>query len=228
LDIPDFHREEIFFPLSACYFLVMVKIVLIDYGVGNIGSLKRSFNKVGANVEISGDPGIIKAADGLVLPGVGSFGPAMDKLLPLAQLVVDETKDGKPLLGICLGMQLLFNKGLEGGEFNGLGLIHGIVRRFPEIGLKIPQIGWNSIQIKLPDHPLMIDIPQNSYVYFVHSYFADTQSVQNILTTTEYALTYPSAVCSSTIFATQFHPEKSGPIGLKILQNYINYVKGRH
>ena len=132
----------------------MVKLVLIDYGVGNVGSLKRSFKKIGADAEISGDIATIKAADGLIFPGVGAFGPAMDKLAPLASTIIDETARGKPMLGICLGLQLLYTRGLEGGDFAGLDIIKGTVKRFPDQGLKIPQIGWSSIQIKNPDPPL--------------------------------------------------------------------------
>jgi glutamine amidotransferase len=210
------------------FILNMVQIVLIDYGVGNIGSLKRSFAKVGADVMVSGDKNVIKNADGLVLPGVGSFGPAMEKLAPLASTVIKEVEQGKPLMGICLGMQLYFTRGLEDGDFAGLDLIPGTVRKFPFKDLKIPQIGWNSLNIKYPDHPLYKDIPNGSYVYFVHSYYGDVINPAHILATTDYGITYPSSVGKDNIMSTQFHPEKSGKIGLQILSNYINYVKGRN
>jgi glutamine amidotransferase len=204
----------------------MVQLVLIDYGVGNVGSLMRSFSKVGASVKISGEKSDIRAADGLILPGVGAFGAAMEKLSPLAQTVIDETQRGKPMLGICLGLQTLFTKGLEGGDFDGLDIIKGTVRKFPDMGLKVPQIGWNAIHLMNPDHPLYRDIPEQSYVYFVHSYYADTADQANVLTTTDYGITYASSVGTKNIFATQFHPEKSGKVGLQILTNYLRFVKG--
>lgn len=203
----------------------MVKIVIIDYGIGNVKSLNRSFVKVGANVEITADKQKIHDADGLILPGVGAFEPAINNLKPLVSTIFEETNKGKPMLGICLGLQLMFSASEEGGFFKGLDIFKGNVIHFPDIKLKVPHMGWNSIRIEKPDHPLYVDIPQESYVYFVHSFFGAATNKADILTTTEYGIRFPSSVGNDHIFATQFHPEKSGTVGLKMLTNFINFVK---
>lgn len=180
---------------------------------------------MGASVEISGDPTKIKEADALVLPGVGAFEPAIIKLLPMTPLIFAETDKGKPMLGICLGLQLLFSASHEGGFFKGLDVIKGEVKKFPDMGLKIPQIGWNSINILDKNHPLYQNIPDGSYVYFVHSFYGDCENKENVLTLTNYGMNFASSVGNKNIFATQFHPEKSGEVGLNILRNFISYAK---
>jgi imidazole glycerol-phosphate synthase subunit HisH len=203
----------------------VVKVVIIDYGIGNVKSLKRSLVKVGADVEISADKSVLNGADALVLPGVGAFEPAITRLLPIIPDVMEQTNQGKPMLGICLGLQLMFTQSEEKGIFQGLDIINGNVIHFPEMKLKVPHIGWNSLQIKDENHPLYLDIPQESYVYFVHSYYGDAKIPEQILTTTNYGIDFPSSVGKDNIFATQFHPEKSGEVGLKMLTNFINYAK---
>ena len=202
-----------------------MKLVIIDYGIGNVKSLERSLRKVGADVEISGDAAKIKAADGLILPGVGAFEAAIARLLPIAPLVLEETQAGKPMLGICLGLQILYSRSEEGGDFQGLDVIKGNVRHFPKMDLKVPHMGWNSLNIKQPDHPLYQNLPDNPYVYFVHSYYGDAENKEDILTTTDYGIEFPSSVAKGSILATQFHPEKSGEVGLQILKNFMGIVK---
>lgn len=202
-----------------------MKIVIIDYGIGNVKSLYRSLAKVGADVEITADRQKIRTADGLVLPGVGAFEPAITNLSPLINNIYDEIKRGKPMLGICLGLQLLFSASHEGGYFKGLDIIPGEVAHFPPMPLKVPHMGWNSIRIQKPDHPLYVGIPQDAYVYFVHSFFGSPINSNHILTLTEYGINFPSSVGNKNVFATQFHPEKSGQVGLNILKNFIQYTK---
>lgn len=208
----------------------MVDIAIIDYGVGNVKSLTRSLAKVGANVQISSDPEVLKKADALILPGVGAFKPAFDKLLPILPIIMEEIGSGKPLLGICLGYQLLFSSSTEGtqeGEeaFKGLNIIPGTVDLFPKMGEKIPHMGWNQINVAKPDHPLFKDIKPNSYVYFVHSFYGTPEFKEHILTETEYGIKFASAVEYNNVFGTQFHPEKSGKVGLTILKNFLTIAQ---
>ena len=172
--------------------IFVVKVVIIDYKIGNVGSLSRSFMKVGAEVEISADPAVIHEADGLLLPGDGAFEAGITNLQPLVNTIFDETNAGKPLLGICIGYQLLFSASEEGGYFTGLDVFKGTVIHFPPMDLKVPHMGWNSLQIKQPDHPLYVDIPQDSYVYFIHSFFGNTENAEDVLTTTKYGIEFPS------------------------------------
>ena len=198
-------------------------IAIIDYGVGNLFSLSSSFKAIGAQTVVTGDAEIIAKADKLVLPGVGAFGDAADKLRKtgLDKIVIKEAKNGKPLLGICLGMQLLFEKSFEYGEHNGLGLIKGQVvpmqGYIPE-KLKIPHIGWNSLKFKA-QNPLFKYIKDGDCVYFVHSFFA--QNCDNsLIATAEYGKELTAAVASQNVFGCQFHPEKSGNVGLNILRAF--------
>lgn len=198
-------------------------IAIIDYGVGNLFSLAASFAKIGAETVVTGDPSVISAADRLVLPGVGAYGDAADKLREssLASLVRSEAAKGKPLLGICLGMQLLFEYSLEFGRHEGLGLLSGHVD--PLLGrisseLKIPQIGWNSLKITRPS-PLLDGIRDGEHVYFVHSYYA-ADCEDSLLATTDYSFPVTAAVGRQNVFGCQFHPEKSGEVGLRILKNF--------
>ena len=200
-------------------------IAIIDYGVGNLFSLSSSLKAVGADTVITGDPDKIKRADKLILPGVGAFGDAMNKLRAdgLDRLIKNEAENGKPLLGICLGMQLLFDKSYEFGEYEGLGLIKGNVvpmeGRIPQ-KLKIPHIGWNALKIK-KKIPAFSEIKDGDCVYFVHSFFAD-DCEESVAATTEYGIEITAAAANGNIVGCQFHPEKSGEIGLSILRAFCS------
>jgi glutamine amidotransferase len=202
-------------------------IAIIDYGVGNLFSLGCSFEYIGEKTVITSDEKTIRDADRLVLPGVGAFGDAADKLKDkgLREAVITEAKSGKPLLGICLGMQLLFTRGLEFGEHGGLNLIDGSVVSIKPIAknLKIPHIGWNSLDFDDNNKsPLFKYIRSGEYVYFVHSYHAETDE-KNIIATSFYGGKLTAAVQKNNIFGTQFHPEKSGKTGLNILRAFCEY-----
>lgn len=198
-------------------------IAIVDYGVGNLFSLKRSLEKIGAASVITADKKIIASADKLILPGVGAFGDAAKKLKEsgLGDFVKAQAHNGKPLLGICLGMQLLFDKSYEYGEHEGLGLIKGSVEPLSEYisGLKVPHMGWNSLNI-VSDCPLLKDLKQGDYVYFVHSYFA--KCVEGLVATATYGIDVTAAVGKGNVFGMQFHPEKSGANGLKILKAFAD------
>ena len=196
---------------------------IIDYGVGNLFSLRSSFAAIGAEAFVSGDAAELAKADRLVLPGVGAFGDAAEKLRNsgLADFVKEEVKNGKPLLGICLGMQLLFEKSYEYGEHKGLGLLAGSVVPMQGVipsELKIPHIGWNGLHVK-KEHPIFKYIKEGDHVYFVHSYYLKAEE-PIVAATTEYVVDIHAAVEKEHIFACQFHPEKSGDIGLKLLKNF--------
>ncbi len=199
-------------------------IAVVDYGVGNLFSLKSSLESVGADVVVTGEGNILKKADRIVLPGVGAFGDAAKKLTEsgLAETVIEEANRGKPLLGICLGMQMLLEKSFEYGEHQGLGLIQGSIRPISEVvpaGYKIPHIGWNALHFPAQKHPVFRDVKEGDYVYFVHSYHG-TDCVQNTAVTTEYGGILTAAVAKNNVVGCQFHPEKSGPVGLKILKAF--------
>jgi glutamine amidotransferase len=201
----------------------MKKIAIIDYGLGNLRSVIRGLEKAGANAIITCDPDEIASADGLVLPGVGAFREGMDQLGPLQGTVVDTARQ-VPLLGICLGMQMLMETSEEHGIHKGLGLIPGSVKRFPKAsGQKVPHMGWNSLLIDKADNPLFAGIRQDEYVYFVHSYYADTLP-EFTITTTQYICPFASTVGNKNVFGVQFHPEKSGAAGLRLLSNFIGLV----
>ena len=199
-------------------------IAIIDYGAGNLFSLASSLRHIGADAEVTGDPDDIRRADRMILPGVGAFGDAAEELgkRGLDTVIKEEARSGKPLMGICLGMQLLFEESLEYGEHEGLGLIRGTVRPLegyiPE-GLKIPQIGWNSLSFCGDKHPVFRDVPEGSYVYFVHSYYGDAAPEQ-LAATCDYGETVTAAVADGSIIGCQFHPEKSGEVGLSILKAF--------
>ena len=198
-------------------------IGIINYGLGNLFSLRSSFEAIGENVIVTGDPKEMTACDRLILPGVGAFRDAADLLSKtgLDKVIKNEAASGKPILGICLGMQLLLEISYEYGEWNGLGLIPGAIRPIKErIGedLLIPQIGWNALKL-YHDHPLFADTAEGDYVYFVHSYYADA-SPEHVIATTEYGAELTAAVAKDNVIGCQFHPEKSGPVGLKILRRF--------
>jgi glutamine amidotransferase len=201
----------------------MKKIAIIDYGLGNLRSVIRGLEKAGANAIITSDKEEIAAADGLVLPGVGAFHEGMDQLGPLKEIVIEATRD-VPLLGICLGMQMLMDTSEEHGIHTGLGIIPGRVRRFPRgSGQKVPHMGWNSLVIEQSDNPLFAGFGEDEYVYFVHSFYADT-SPEYMLTSTEYICSFSSSVGCGNSYGVQFHPEKSGAIGLCLLNNFIGMI----
>ena len=199
-------------------------IAILDYGVGNLFSLRCSLEKIGAAVKVTSDLAEIREADKLILPGVGAFGDAAKKLRDsgLDVLIKEQAALGKPLLGICLGMQLLFEKSYEYGEHEGLGLLKGTVvgmeGQLPA-QLLIPHIGWNSLKITDSTCPLFRTISDGDCVYFVHSYFA-VDCEESLAATTEYGLELTAAVAKQNIFGCQFHPEKSGEVGLKILRAF--------
>ncbi len=198
-------------------------VAIIDYGVGNLFSLKSSFAAIGEEAEVTGDPEVLHRADRIILPGVGAFGDAAEKLrrTGLDRAVCAEAAGGKPLMGICLGMQLLFEKSFEYGEHPGLGLLKGEIRPIAEQipgGLKIPQMGWNALKIRRPS-PLMKYTREGEYVYFVHSYSA-VNCGDSLIATTEYGAELTACVGNGNIFGCQFHPEKSGNVGLKMLKAF--------
>ncbi|MGN0997810.1 MAG: imidazole glycerol phosphate synthase subunit HisH [Candidatus Ventricola sp.] len=199
-------------------------IAIIDYGVGNLFSLKSSLGMVGAQATVSGDAQVLAAADRLILPGVGAFGDARARLAQtgLDEVIRREAARGKCILGICLGMQLLFERSYEFGEHEGLGLIPGeVVDMAPRLpsGLKVPHIGWNALRITRPAHPLLRDVQQGEYMYFVHSFFAD-RCTADTLATTEYGVELTAAVARGNVMGCQFHPEKSGAAGLRLLRAF--------
>ncbi len=197
-------------------------IVLVDYGMGNLRSVEKALQKIGGNVKLSQDPDDVRRAAKLVLPGVGAFGDAMKNLKKrgLDVAIKEEVAAGKPFLGICLGLDLLFEESDEHGLHRGLGLLPGRVELLPT-RLKIPHIGWNRIAIQKQSR-LLQGVPNGSYFYFVHSYIVVPQKDSDILCTTEYGCEFVSAVERDNISAFQFHPEKSSTLGLTILQNYVS------
>lgn len=204
-------------------------IGIIDYGVGNLFSLRSSFEAIGEEVFVSGNTEELRKADGLILPGVGAFEDAIAKLKEngLDIFVKEQAENGKPLMGICLGMQLLFEKSFEYGEHEGLGILKGQVvpmqGSIPE-ELKIPHIGWNALYLKGTDCPIFENIKDGDCVYFVHSYYADGCS-DSLAATTEYGKEITAAVAMGNVYGCQFHPEKSGEIGMKILRSFSALCK---
>lgn len=197
-------------------------ITIIDYGMGNLHSVEKAFEKVGAEVMVSRDPNDIKKADSLVLPGVGAFGDAMRNLerRGLVDVIREEVGAGKPFLGICLGLDLIFEESDEHGLHRGLGLVPGRVELLPT-GLKIPHIGWNRITMRKKSR-LLKGVPDGSFFYFVHSYAVVPSREPDILCTTDHGCEFVSAVEHGNIAALQFHPEKSSSMGLAILKNFVS------
>lgn len=200
-------------------------IAVIDYGVGNLFSLCASLKHLGAEYTVTSDADIIKKAKKIMLPGVGAFGDAIKKLeaTGLVPIIKSEVEGGKPIMGICLGMQLLFEKSYEYGEHLGLGFLKGEIRPMSESlksELKIPHMGWNALKIIKPECPLLCDISDDDCVYYVHSYYA-CDCDASLAAYSEYGINIPGAVWNKNVYGTQFHPEKSGEIGLKILNGFI-------
>jgi glutamine amidotransferase len=199
-------------------------IAIIDYGVGNLFSLSSSLKAIGAEAVVTRDEALIRAADKIILPGVGAFRDAAAKLAEtgMDKVVKDEAASGKPLLGICLGMQMLFEKSYEYGEYQGLGLLKGEIVPMEGVvpkDLKLPQMGWNALDLIQPDHPLFKNIKGGDYVYFVHSYYA-AGCEDSLVASTEYGVPITAAVAKDNVWGTQFHPEKSGTVGLNILRAF--------
>lgn len=196
-------------------------IAIIDYGVGNLRSVEKAFEAVGAPAVVTGDAGRIREAGRLVLPGVGAFGECARRLREsgLDQLVVEAAQTGKPILGLCVGLQLMFDEGHEFGVHKGLGLMSGRVVRFPDSGPHVPQIGWNQIEDGKP-HPLLNGLVDGTYFYFVHSYHVEAHDPADVLAWTQYGIRYPSVCARETVCGVQFHPEKSQDAGIRLLGNF--------
>ena len=202
------------------------EIVVVDYDAGNLRSVQRALEAVGQRPRVTGDPRDVELAEALVLPGVGSAQDCMRKLA--ARGLVEPLKayaaSGRPFLGVCVGLQLLFDGSEEGGGVECLGILPGTVRRFAaDNGLKVPQIGWNAVYFKF-DHPLLREIPGGSYFYFVHSYYADPTEPEITLGYAEYGVDFAAIVARDNVVATQFHPEKSADMGLRIYANFGRIV----
>lgn len=203
-------------------------IAIIDYDAGNLRSVEKAFAFLGEEAIVTRDAGKISEADGVVLPGVGAFGDAMEKLhqYELVDVIQKTAAKGTPFLGICLGLQLLFERSDESPGVKGLGLCKGEILRIPECGgLKIPHMGWNSLQY---DHPgrLFAGIPEGAYVYFVHSYYLKAADETIVKASADYGTKIHASVEQKNVFACQFHPEKSGTVGLAILKNFVGITKG--
>ena len=199
-------------------------LAIVDYGVGNLFSLKSSLAAIGVKAIVTGDEYVLEKADRIILPGVGAFGDAAEKLRQtgLDKLVIRLANEGKPLLGICLGMQMLFDKSYEYGEHQGLGLIPGVIRPIADVipkQLKIPHIGWNALHFTSESSPLFRYIEDGDSVYFVHSYYA-TNCEKDTIATAEYGAELTAAVSCGNVYGCQFHPEKSGKVGLAILRAF--------
>jgi glutamine amidotransferase len=203
----------------------MAKIVIIDYGMANLRSVQKAFEKVGYAAHISGDPQQVAEADKVVLPGVGAFRDAIARLreAELVEPLMAHLRANKPFFGICLGLQLLFTKSYEEGEYAGLNFFEGDVVRFPNVpGLKVPHMGWN--QLRVLKHAVPLEgIARDAAVYFVHSYYPAPRDRSIIATETNYPTPFTSAVSYENVFATQFHPEKSQRVGLEMLQRFAEH-----
>ncbi len=197
---------------------------MIDYGASNIRSAQKAFEYVGAVVRLTADPDVVRRADRLVLPGVGAFGAGIDALRAkgLDTAICEAVNAGTPLLGICLGMQFLFEESDEMGVHRGLGLVPGHVTRFELMGygLKVPHMGWNQIDI-VEDNPLVAGVPNGAHAYFVHSYYCVPGDTQDVVARTDYGRPFAAIIAHNSIFGIQFHPEKSQRRGLQILSNYL-------
>lgn len=198
-------------------------IALIDYGIGNLRSVQKALEHVGAVVTLTSDPQVILRATKAVLPGVGAFGDGMKGLRErgLVEVVLEVVRVGTPLLGICVGMQLLFEESAERGVHEGLGILPGAVKKFPHTGLKIPQTGWNEI-VPQKASPLFYELSAGSFAYFNHSYYCAAIAADT-LAMTDYGFDFPSIVGRQRVYGIQFHPEKSQTVGLKLLKNFVEF-----
>ncbi len=196
------------------------RVAVLDYGIGNLRSAQKALQRVGADADLTADPDEIAAADSVVIAGVGAFGRCMEALRAagLEGLTLETAGRGRPLLGICVGMQMLYDGSDEAPGVPGLGILGGTVRRLPE-GVKRPQMQWNVLHIEAPDDPLLQGLPADPWAYFVHSYAPDDRG--RAIATCDYGGTVVAAVAEGTVWATQFHPEKSAANGLRVLQNFV-------
>lgn len=199
------------------------RVAIIDYGVGNLRSVEKAFAAMHCEAVISDDERVLLAAERLVLPGVGAFAACMKALRERGfdELVRERVREGTPLLGVCVGMQMLFEESEEFGQSEGLGLLRGRVRRFTN-ELLVPQMGWNQVR-KTGAHPLLANIDDKTFFYFVHSYYCDAAAAQDVIGETEYGLSYASIVARGQVCGVQFHPEKSQTAGLQLLKNFARY-----
>ena len=200
-------------------------IRIVDYGMGNLRSVQKAFEKLGVAAEIVTSPEQVSSAEKLVLPGVGAFRDAIHELerLKLVGPIREHLRQDKPFLGICLGLQLLFDVSFEDGEWKGLGVLAGDVVRFPPSpDLKVPHMGWTTLELTRPS-PLLQGVPADASVYFVHSYYVRPKDESVIAARTNYGISFTSMIARGSLFATQFHPEKSQKVGLKLLENFSNY-----
>lgn len=200
-------------------------IAIMDYGVGNLFSVEKAFLYLGTDAKITNDAEVLRRADKIVLPGVGAFGDCMKNLQASGMIPVlkEQVQAGVPLLGICVGLQILFEGSDESPEAEGLGFFRGRVRKIQADGLKIPHMGWNSLEVRRSAKPdLFVGLPENPFVYFVHSYHAVPEDGEIVTATADYGERLTAAVAKGNICATQFHPEKSGDVGLDILKNFID------
>jgi glutamine amidotransferase len=203
-------------------------IAIVDYGAGNIKSVEKALQFLGAEVVVTADGDEILGADGVILPGVGAFGDAMGRLRAggLDRILCEAVKKGMPFLGICLGLQLLFESSEESPGVEGLGILQGKVVKIPETaGLKIPHMGWNSLEFGTPAGRLFEGLPKLPYVYFVHSYYLQAKEQEIVTATTEYGVKIHASIEKGNVFACQFHPEKSGEVGLRMLQNFLRIAE---
>lgn len=204
-------------------------IALVDYGMGNLRSVEKALARVGADVRIVSDRNSVLVADALVLPGVGAFGDCMANLekIGLVEAIREFIATKRPFLGICLGFQALFESSEEAPGVKGFALFPGTVPRFAVNGLKVPHMGWNQLRIRQRDCPLLKDVADGSYVYFVHSYYCQPKNKSVVCGTTDYGIEFCSMLWAGNVFATQFHPEKSQAVGLKMLENFVRLGKGQ-
>jgi len=195
--------------------------VVVDYGMGNLRSVTKGLQRAGCDVLVTSELEDIEAAEAIVLPGVGAFSPGMENLGSLKEALIDAANDGKPLLGICLGAQMLLSESYENGHYHGLGLIPGKAMRFTG-GLKVPHMGWNSLNF-VNSHPCFAGMEDGEYFYFVHSYFLDAQP-EYVIAESDYGSPFAAVISSreGNVIGTQFHPEKSGDAGLRMLANFVN------
>jgi glutamine amidotransferase len=216
-----------------------VNLVIVDYGMGNLRSVLNGFRAAGTDAQIGTVPEDVRGADAVVLPGVGAFGDCMNNLTSagLAEVVTESIRAGKPFLGICLGLQVLFEAGREFGHAEGLGLFRGGVDPFPGgmkngsgTRLKIPHMGWNQVQRpergEAGGNPVLRGVADGAWFYFVHSYFVSPSEAEIVATRTDYGVSFVSSVYRDNVFACQFHPERSGPRGLEVLRNFVEWAKG--
>lgn len=203
-----------------------MKLAIIDYGVGNFRNVQKAFQAVGADADITESVQAVRDAGAVVLPGVGAFGDAIDNLRQrgLDRPVLDALRAGKPLFGICVGLQLMFDESEEMGQHTGLGIFPGKIVRFPTTELPVPHMGWNQIH-PAQAHPLLNHIDNGDFAYFAHSYYARPQNPAHVVATTDYGLDYASVVARDNVCAIQFHPEKSQQVGLQILKNFVELAE---